>query len=331
MLLKRPKVRRAFIIYWILLAYIIAALIWWFIALTRQNDQLTKARLDELRKDTPAYFVEREKIGDDNKRKTAQYGGEGITFLLLILAGAVFVFRAVRRELKAGVNQQNFMMAVTHELKTPISVSKLNLETMKLRSLDDDKRKKLLQSTLEETERLDALCNNLLLSSQIDAGGYRLIKEPINLSEFLSDARDRFRTRYPGREFRFSADEDLFTEGDEFLIQIAVNNLIDNAVKYSPQSEGIAISVHASEPDRVEINIADHGAGLSAADRKRIFEKFYRTGNEATKRAKGTGLGLYIVKRIALLHDAIITIRDNAGGGTIFALSFKAAGPEYVG
>ncbi|WP_457848411.1 histidine kinase dimerization/phospho-acceptor domain-containing protein, partial [Staphylococcus aureus] len=89
-------------------------------------------------------------IEEAKKRKTAQYVGEGVTFLALIIIGAVFVFRATRRQLKLSQQQQNFMMAVTHELKTPIAITQLNLETLQKRKLEEDKQQKLISNTLQE-------------------------------------------------------------------------------------------------------------------------------------------------------------------------------------
>ena len=126
-LLKRKKIQRAILIYWTLLAYIVAALIWWFIALNRQNEQMSFYKMQDVRSDDYLYKEKVGKIQKDKHTKTIQYLGEGGTFLLLIFGGAIFVFRAVRRELRINADQQNFMMAITHELKTPIAVTKLNL------------------------------------------------------------------------------------------------------------------------------------------------------------------------------------------------------------
>jgi two-component system sensor histidine kinase CiaH len=122
-------------VYWFLLLYMIAALFLWFIALEKQNREMANLKLNELRKDDPAYYAKVIKIDDYKKRKTTQYIGEGFTFLAFIILGAVFVFRATRRQLKFSLQQQNFMMAVTHELKTPIAVAQLNLETLQKRKL----------------------------------------------------------------------------------------------------------------------------------------------------------------------------------------------------
>ena len=132
------------IVYWFLLLYMIAALIWWFVALNHQNNDMADLRLAELNKDDPAYLNKVEKINDAQQRKITQYIGEGTTFLALILIGAVFVYRAARKQIKLSAQQQNFMMAVTHELKTPIAITQLNLETLQKRKLEEDKQQKLI-------------------------------------------------------------------------------------------------------------------------------------------------------------------------------------------
>ena len=140
-------------VYWVLLVYIVAALVYWFIALNTQNRQMIQYEKQQLKKDSPIYIDEIKKLNAIEKRKTIQYIGEGSTFLLLILASAVFIFRAVRKQLKSSQQQQNFMMAITHELKTPIAVTKLNLETLQKRKLEEGQQQKLIQSTIQEANR----------------------------------------------------------------------------------------------------------------------------------------------------------------------------------
>jgi signal transduction histidine kinase len=127
--------------YWFLLAYILAALTWWFIALNNQNHQMASYKLNELNTESTHFEEYAGKIKEAEKRKTAQYIGEGTIFFLLIMAGAVFIFGAVRNQLKQSQDQQHFMMAITHELKTPIAVAKLNLETLQKRKLDEEQQK----------------------------------------------------------------------------------------------------------------------------------------------------------------------------------------------
>jgi signal transduction histidine kinase len=306
----------------VLLGYIVVALIWWFIALNRQNEQMTSFKIQDLKKNEASYNAEYAKIQADKKRKTAQYIGEGSIFFLLIAAGAIFVYRAVNRELTLGRQQQNFMMALTHELKTPIAVAKLNLETLQLRKLDDIQQQRLINNTLQETNRLNSLCNNMLISSQIEAGGYRTAKEEIHLSELLQNCVNDFRTRFPQRTFESSIEKELFVRGDILLLQIAINNLLDNAIKYSSKEEKISLNA-IQHNTVVEIQVKDEGPGINDDDKKKVFKKFYRLGNEATKSAKGTGLGLYLTSKIISTHGGQILVKDNVPKGSIFIIELK--------
>lgn len=323
---KIKKLRSIFFIYWILLAYIIAALVWWFIALNRQNDQMTQYKLQELNPATQHSETLSATIKAENKRKKAQYVGEGSIFFLLIAAGAVFVYRAVRRQLRQSQEQQHFMMALTHELKTPIAVAKLNLETMQKRKLDETQRERLLQTALQETNRLNALCNNMLLSSQIEAGGYRITSDETDFSELVAGCASDFTNRFPQRRIQTQVQKNLFVHGDTLLLQMAVNNLIDNALKYSPKEAGIQV-ILSENADTIQLQVKDEGKGIPDSEKENIFHKFYRIGNAATKAAKGTGLGLYLTKKIVGQHNANISVTDNQPTGTIFTISIPSS-PE---
>jgi signal transduction histidine kinase len=319
---KTNRLRIIFLVYWVLLAYIIAALVWWFIALNRQNVQMASFEISQLKIGDPNNPKQLTEILAITKRKTAQYVGEGAIFLLLILSGAVFIYRAVRRQFKSGQDQQNFMMAITHELKTPIAITKLNLETLLKRKLEESQQQRLIQNTIQEANRLNALCNNMLLASQMEAGGHRITKEEINLSELTIACIKDFIIRYPQRIFQEEVVGDIYIMGDRFLLQMAINNLIDNAIKYSPKNSVISILLYQQQKV-ITLVIRDQGKGIEAAEKKKVFDKFYRIGNKATKEAKGTGLGLYLTKKIALQHDASIFVGDNTPTGSDFTILFK--------
>ena len=262
-----------------------------------------------------------QEIVDIKKRKTAQYIGEGVIFLLLILSGAVFIYRAVRRQFKSGQDQQNFMMAITHELKTPIAITKLNLETLLKRKLEDSQQQRLIQNTIQEANRLNALCNNMLLASQLEAGGHSVTKEEVDLSELTLSCVSDFKIRYPQRLFKEEIAAEVYVMGDSVLLQMAINNLIDNALKYSPKESVITIVLRPQQK-QVSLMIIDEGKGIDLIEKKKIFEKFYRIGNKATKEAKGTGLGLYLTRKIALQHGASIFVVDNTPTGSNFTILF---------
>ena len=144
--INRKAIKRATMIYWLMLIYIIAALAWWLISLERQSFSLANFRLKQLDATidstvSPAlYETEYNEIINSRKRVTVKHLSEGIFFFALILVTAAFVFRTVRRHFRLQQQQHNFMMAVTHELKTPIAVTRLNLETMQKYSLDAEKQ-----------------------------------------------------------------------------------------------------------------------------------------------------------------------------------------------
>jgi len=314
------------IIYWLLLLYIVAALVWWFVSLEKQSQDLTNLRLSELnsQKDIldPRKYAELHfKIDNDSKRNTNKYIAEGVTFLILILIGAFFVYRSVRRQFRMQYQQQNFMMAITHELKTPISVAMLNLETLQKYQLDAEKQKKLIRMTLQETARLDTLINNILVSSQLEGGGYVFSKEELDFSSLFKDCIRESKTRYPERMFIENIEPEIEIAGDPLLLQLLISNLIENAVKYSPKEKPITCKLSKSGND-VIMNIIDEGIGVADSEKTKIFEKFYRTGNESTRKTQGTGLGLYLCSKIAGDHNADISVTNNIPSGSNFAIHF---------
>jgi signal transduction histidine kinase len=307
------------IVYWVLLSYMIAALLWWFIALEKQNQEITRVRLSELKHDDPTFYDQALQIEKASKRKTTQYIGEGSTFLALILLGAVFVFRATRRQLKLAQQQQNFLMAVTHELKTPIAVTRLNLETLQKRKLEEEKQQKLITNTLQEANRLNMLCNNMLLAAQLDAGAFNGTRQELNITDLVLGCIDDFRNRFPQRAIEEPADDAVYVEGDPLLLQMLVNNLLENAMKYSPREAVITVALRL-QGKQVLLQVMDQGAGIPDAEKKKIFGKFYRVGNENTRTTKGTGLGLYLCKRIVRSHKGNISVTDNQPQGSTFAV-----------
>ena len=324
----KRRIRLATTIYWLLLFYIVAALIWWFISLEKQNRQMANFKIKQLNAvarpsaNPELYNTTRDIIERERQRNLAKYISEGSTFLVLILIGAGFVYRSVRKQFLLQQQQQNFMMAVTHELKTPISVARLNLETIQKHHLDPEKQKKLIKMTLEETERLNILTTNILISSQLEADDYRTSKEDLDLSDLFKDCIRNFMQRYPDRQFLGTIKPDMDVKGDPFLLQLMINNLLENAIKYSPKEKSITCLLNEHN-NRIELYVIDEGPGIPDREKKNIFKKFYRLGDEVTRKAQGTGLGLYLCKKIAEDHNADISVTDNSPQGSNFMVSFK--------
>ncbi len=319
---KSKKLALVTVVYWFLLLYMIAALSWWFIALEKQNKEISTIRLQELKKDDPAYFAKAVQIGEAKNRKTSQYIGEGMTFLALVVLGALFVFRTARKQIRFVQQQQNFMMAVTHELKTPIAVTRLNLETLQRRKLDEEKQEQLISNSLQETNRLNALCNNMLLAAQLESGVDFTTQPELNFTDLVEGCIDDFKNRFPNREIKEEIEEGVYLKGEDLLLQMLVNNLVENAMKYSLPASAITVKLAASD-DEVLLAVTDEGSGIPDTERKKIFNKFYRIGNENTRSAKGTGLGLYLCAKIAERHNGSISVTHNQPQGSIFTVLFQ--------
>lgn len=321
-LYKRKRLTVITITYWFLLTYIITALVFWFLSLVKQSTQMSEYKLLQLKKDTPDYNIRVAEIEKEEKRKIAQYVGEGATFMLLILVGAVFVYRATRRQIQLNAQQQNFMMAITHELKTPIAVTKLNIETLLKRKLEEAQQEKLLHNALQESNRLNDLCDNILLASRIDAGDYIPDKEVIDLGALVQESTAYFKTRFPHQPIEEAIEPGIHIKGDSLLLQLAINNLIENAIKYSGKQKPVIVSLHRNNKT-ARLLVKDQGKGIARKDKKKIFEKFYRAGDENTRNTKGTGLGLYLTKKVVTDHNGNIAVLDNIPSGCIFAISLN--------
>lgn len=307
-------------LYFFLLLYTVAALIWWGVLLYQQNNRIMELENQVLALKTmsPDLYRKQEKLIRENKRlHELQYIGEGGTFLAVILLSAGFVFRAVRRQIRLVKQQQNFMAAVTHELKSPIAIIRLNLETLQKHELDKEKKARFLGKTVGELNRLNQLCNNMLLASQFDSREYHLVKEQINLSELLDNVVHQSTVRMEKHNIKSDISPDVMVNGDQFMLQIVINNLLENASKYATSGTDIFLQLK-TESNKAKLQIADEGEGIPREERERIFNRFYRIGNENTRKAKGTGLGLFLTKKIIQQHNGSIAVFDNEPKGSIF-------------
>lgn len=319
----KRKLRIATIVYWVLLLYVIAALAWWAYSLLQQNKIVHALQKGRLNPSSSDYALQIQKIDEAERRGVYKYIGEGSAFLFLICVGAVFVYRSVRRQLQLQQQQQNFVMAVTHELKTPIAVARLNLETLQKHRLEEEKKTKLVQTTLQETLRLDTLINNILIASQLEERAYRMNKEDLDFSALVKDVLKAFETRYPHRIVNAFVQDDVAMNGDATLLKLLLSNLLENANKYSPKDKPVGLRL-AEVDKRIVLEVSDEGPGIADEEKRAVFKKFYRIGNEETRRTKGTGLGLFICKKIADDHGGSIAVKDNLPAGSKFIVQFSS-------
>ncbi|MBV8254732.1 MAG: two-component sensor histidine kinase [Chitinophaga sp.] len=314
-------------LYFLVLAYTVAALIWWGILLLRQSHQITTferqnltLRIDSLAKPVE-HQLELQRIEKDEQMRTFKYLGEGLTFLGIILVGALFVYRAIWKYMKLSRQQQNFMMAVTHELKSPIAAAKLNLETIRKHKLDEEKQHRLIDNTIRETNRLDQLCNNILLAAQLETHRYQLFKEPLNISQLLEADIKEIGGRIGTHGIQASILPGVWMEGDKLMLHIVLSNLVENAAKYAPRNTAIFIKLFESN-NQLKLQVIDEGPGIPDEEKVRIFQKFYRVGNENTRKAKGSGLGLFLTAKIVEQHNGYIRVKDNTPTGACFEITW---------
>ena len=156
----------------------------------------------------------------------------------------------------------------------------------------------------------------------MEGGGYTLSKEELNLSGLLSDCLDDCKNRFPDRVFKEQIEQDADVKGDPLLLQMMINNLLENAIKYSPKECPVTASLKKTRSG-IELQIIDEGPGIANEEKKKVFSKFYWIGNEATRKTQGTGLGLYLCRKIARDHNADISVTDNTPCGSIFTVIFK--------
>lgn len=310
----------------LLFAYVVSALVFWGISLDQKSQTIYELEYENLKNSidsttqSNAYFTKLEEIREKRSTRTKQYLGEGSTFLLVILIGAAVVYSSFRRSVRLSRQQNNFMMAVTHELKSPIAAMKLNLQTMARHQLDEDKRKLLIDRCITESNRLNDLCNNMLLASQMEGRQYKPANEQFSFSDLVANSVADYAHSYPGR-FDLQEIADYKITGDKTLVQMAINNLLENAVKYTPADKPVTVAVEEKNNHAV-LTVADYGPGIPDAEKAKIFNKFYRIGSEETRKAKGTGLGLYLTLKIVKQHKGKISVKDNEPNGAVFEICF---------
>ncbi|MEN9347209.1 MAG: hypothetical protein RLZZ77_720 [Bacteroidota bacterium] len=296
---------------YILAVYILLQVCWWGYMLTDVYTQLYDA-LGQL---------EGQSMNDIRSRKISMLVGEGSVFVVLLILGFWQIKRALKREFELARMEKTFLLSVTHELKTPIAAVKLSLETLKSRKLSDEQQAQILTDALRENNRLQFLSENILLATRLDQKQHHLQKETIDFSALILAEVNRFQLTTGRLESNIQSNLQLV--GEPELLRALVSNLIENALKYSSSEEAVFVDAK-HENNQIILSVADHGQGIAEKELPHIFEKFYRIGNEETRRHKGTGLGLYIVKSILKLHEGKIDVRSNQPQGTIFTVQLNA-------
>jgi signal transduction histidine kinase len=245
--------------------------------------------------------------------------GEGAVFLLILSFGIYRIRKSISKELAFQQQQQNFVLTITHELKTPIAALKLYIQTLQKHNLSEEKKDVILKGALEENERLSNLIENILNASKAENKLFQIQKEEVDLVTLSKSIIHRYHTRFNTALIDLNAPASVIGSFDQHMLEIILVNLLENAIKYGGLQQQIHIEIE--KLDRfVAIKIADEGPGIAATERLHIFEKFYRIGSEETRKQAGSGLGLYIVAEYVRLHNGSIRCFENTPKGSIFEL-----------
>ena len=231
----------------------------------------------------------------------------GVIFFLLIIAGMVLFTVFIVREIRRNEQQDSFLNAVTHELKTPVASIRLYLQTLQTRELDAEKRREFYRIMLEDSDRLLHTIEQVLRAGSARSRFRREARTRVDLGEIAKECVALARTRFhlDGEALAYEDQTDgaaAVVLGNPEELRAAVSNLIDNAVKYSPEQVRVKVGLEAVDGERVAVRVIDRGMGISSTELKRIFRRFYRTPALGVVRTKGSGLGLFIVRSVAKNH-----------------------------
>ena len=318
--------KRYIIILIIVFGYIILQFMAWEIMFVRKTSEITelKQKLIELSSTNSSEI--RTQISELNQKKKMQVimiVGEGTVFLLLLLVGIYKIKQSVDKEQQLANQQRNFFLSITHEFKTPIAATKLQIQTLLKHKLEPEQQNDLLTKALNETERLNVLIENLLFASQLDSGQFTFKKEQLNLSEFVTEVCQRYYSKEVSSGILKLDLEVANCQLDRHAFTSVITNLIQNAIKYTPDEKRILVSVRKQD-NKVLLSVSDNGIGVSEQEKEKIFDRFYRSGNEETRTSKGTGLGLYITKFIMENHSGSIRVKPNMPKGSVFEIELNA-------
>lgn len=325
-----PFTNKSLLFLYLLVGYIFASFIWWSYLLYQKNEQAFEAQLN-----ASTLFYERannkmlfsatstyKEIIEKHDSQKWMILGEGSVFMLLLLAGTLQLFRTFNKEVQLARQQNNFLLSITHELKSPLASIKLSLQTLTKRITFEEKFQKLITNSLDDVERLQGLVDNILFAARMENRSYSFERHEENISEVMEILVEKFRLNIGNsRNLFVNIQPDIDYAIDKEAFRSAIINLLENAYKYSETNT--LIEIHLFKKDQqIVFEIKDQGKGIDEEEREKIFQKFYRIGNEATRNTKGTGLGLFIVKKVIEQHKGRIIVTANEPKGSIFKIIF---------
>lgn len=312
--------------FYLLVVYIFIQFVWWSYLMIELNNEVyyLKTQVNLFQGESSEEIATKgNELNARLRTRWIMIAGEGSVFVGLLLLGILQIRKTFKKETALAQQQNNFLLSVTHELKSPIASAKLQLQTLEKRELDRAKQKEIIANAISDTERLNNLVENILLAAKIENSVYTLHKELVNLSEYLAEGlKQTISSFHYKRRIDLQIEPGIQLAIDRTSFPSIILNLFENAVKYSAEDSTITI-VLKSQTDKVFLLVIDEGIGIDQKEKTRIFEKFYRVGDEEIRKTKGTGLGLYITNYLVQQHHGNITVKNNTPKGSIFEISFN--------
>jgi len=259
---------------------------------------------------------------DNYRRRIVMMVSEGSFFALLLFVLMGILWRTFRREVELERQHRNFLSAVTHELKSPLAAIRLSLETVAGGRATGESARKFLGNALDDATRLEELVQKVLEATRFSGGRSLDIRKDVHLSRIVEEATESFKRRAAaaGATLDLAIEPDIFGDVDEEALSIAISNLLENAVKYGGEPPKIVMSLTLIGHHAV-LEIGDNGNGIPEEDVGRVFDRFFRSGDEMTRNTRGTGLGLYLVQQIIDAHRGTVKIESTGEDGTVFRVT----------
>lgn len=249
------------------------------------------------------------------------------SFLLVVtLLTFGLIFRNLQKQSRLNTLKNDLISNVTHELKTPLATLSVALEALQQfgGNANPETTREYLEISQNEVNRLSLMVDNILKASLLEKQGVTIYPSPVDLQGLSTIAVKSWQPRFSqaGGSIRIDTEgADFVVEADEVQVSSVINNLVDNALKYSGTSPEVHIAIH-SEPHFVTLKVSDNGMGIPKEYRDQVFEKFFRVPTGDRHNVKGYGLGLNYVKHIMDLHQGLVTL-ESGSNGTTFILTFK--------
>ena len=255
---------------------------------------------------------------EDTSRRIIMIIGEGGVFILILMAGFWKIQQSIAKEIQLSQRQNNFMLSVTHELKTPLTSIQLALQTLKKRNLKAEDQADLIAKALGANQRLSSLIDNIINASRLESNDFTPRLEIFPLKTFLQNKATELKTTHKQASIILNCAVEIM-HADAYMLETIFNNLLENAIKYSGDNPKLEILVKQNGKF-TEIIISDQGPGITAEEKQQIFKKFYRVGSEISRSQKGSGLGLFITSEFVQLHKGRIKCENNKPTGTKFII-----------